>query len=284
MPEGVTAASVASVEQQRAQILAPLAAVLKHATVGRCAVTGKTVEPEDLPAYAAVALAGLGHLPDTVASRYQPRRIESSDARLRRQSAAPTLNGSATAVIETSPGNTQEFIFTDCMLPPDDAHKIGAAIRAATASSSACSDVLLTRSWNRFASVCADVWEPLLLLADTAGGKWPEMARCCAVSFVTSLRGEKGVLGTRLLADVREAFKEGEDSLPTERLLTRLRELPESPWADLRGKPLTDRGLATRLRPYDVRSKVIRVGEKTLRGYSREDFYEAWRRSLSPSL
>ena len=36
---------------------------------GRCAVQGKTVVTEEIPAYAAVALAGLGNLPDTIMSR-----------------------------------------------------------------------------------------------------------------------------------------------------------------------------------------------------------------------
>src|SRR5262245_6022310 len=39
------------------------------AVAGRCVVHGKTVMTEEIPAYAAVALAGLGWLPDTIMSR-----------------------------------------------------------------------------------------------------------------------------------------------------------------------------------------------------------------------
>jgi Protein of unknown function (DUF3631) len=41
----------------------------KGAKAGRCVVRGKEVFTEDLPAYSAVALAGLGNLPDTVMTR-----------------------------------------------------------------------------------------------------------------------------------------------------------------------------------------------------------------------
>ncbi len=41
----------------------------KGATAGRCVVRGVTVETVEFPAYAAVAMAGLGDLPDTILSR-----------------------------------------------------------------------------------------------------------------------------------------------------------------------------------------------------------------------
>ncbi|MGH3574067.1 MAG: DUF3631 domain-containing protein, partial [Pseudonocardiaceae bacterium] len=41
----------------------------RGAVAGRCVVRGKLVETEEIPAYCAVALAGLGDLPDTLLSR-----------------------------------------------------------------------------------------------------------------------------------------------------------------------------------------------------------------------
>jgi hypothetical protein len=41
----------------------------RGAVAGRCVVKGKIVETEEIPAYCAVALAGLGWLPDTILSR-----------------------------------------------------------------------------------------------------------------------------------------------------------------------------------------------------------------------
>jgi hypothetical protein len=41
----------------------------RGAVAGRCVVRGKIIETEEIPSYAAVALAGLGWLPDTILSR-----------------------------------------------------------------------------------------------------------------------------------------------------------------------------------------------------------------------
>ena len=41
----------------------------RGAVAGRCVVKGKIVETEEIPAYCAVAVAGLGGLPDTILSR-----------------------------------------------------------------------------------------------------------------------------------------------------------------------------------------------------------------------
>jgi hypothetical protein len=41
----------------------------RGAVAGRCVVRGKTVDTEEIPAYCAVAMAGLGGLPDTLLSR-----------------------------------------------------------------------------------------------------------------------------------------------------------------------------------------------------------------------
>ena len=54
----------------------------------------------------------------------------------------------------------------------------------------------------------------------------------------------------------------------------------ESPWADMRGKPLTDRGLADRLKPYKIKSTQVRIGELNRQGYMAADFKDAWNRYL----
>lgn len=41
----------------------------RGAIAGRCVMRGKIVETEEIPAFCAVALAGLGGLPDTLLSR-----------------------------------------------------------------------------------------------------------------------------------------------------------------------------------------------------------------------
>jgi hypothetical protein len=80
-------------------------------------------------------------------------------------------------------------------------------------------------------------------------------------------------MGIRLLTDIRTVFG-ARDVMRTKDLLNALIDMEESVWADLRGNPMTDRGLARRLQPYDIVSKTSRDGNWIGRGYAREDFYD----------
>jgi Protein of unknown function (DUF3631) len=71
--------------------------------------------------------------------------------------------------------------------------------------------------------------------------------------------------------------------MSTTDILSELISIKEAPWGDLKGKPLDDRGLAARLRAYEIKSKQIRFGERGLKGYLHADLGEAWRRYLPPS-
>jgi hypothetical protein len=54
----------------------------------------------------------------------------------------------------------------------------------------------------------ADVWEPLIAVADLAGGDWPQLARQAAVHFVQSAKDVEISLGVRLLSDIKSVFDE----------------------------------------------------------------------------
>src|SRR5262249_4900050 len=111
----------------------------------------------------------------------------------------------------------------------------------------------------------ADRWEPLLAIADAAGGDWPKRARDAATELVGAAKEAEPSLGVRLLADLKIVFdKQGEDKLATSVILADLIALPESPWGDLKGKPITDRALATRLRQYGIKSRDVFVAGKGL--------------------
>ena len=120
-----------------------------------------------------------------------------------------------------------------------------------------------------------DVWEPLLAIADAAGGDWPALARVAAVSLVSAARGDRPSLGIRLLSDLRTVFGNAE-AMATATILEALHAMSEAPWSDIRGKPLNDRGLAVRLRQYSVKSKTLRIGSGTSKGYARADLWDAW--------
>ena len=123
----------------------------------------------------------------------------------------------------------------------------------------------------------ADVWEALLAVADAAGGDWPARARAAAQYLVAEAQESTPSLGVRLLADLRMIFGDRR-AMSTEAILAALNGLEESPWPDLRGKPLNARGLANRLRPYGVRSVNVRIEGHVLKGYLREDLHDAWSR------
>jgi hypothetical protein len=222
----------------------------RGAVAGRCVVRGKTVEIEELPAYCALALAGLGWLPDTIMTRSVVIRMRRRHAGEKVEPYRPRINDTQGAAVRilierwvASLPDTLEWP----ELPPE----------------------IQDRD--------ADVWEPLIVIADAVGGSWPERARVSAVSLVSSAREREASLGIKLLMDCRTAFADA-DRLPTKALLQRLISLDESPWGDIRGKPLDERGLAHRLRQYSIESRQIRISDITLKGYRREDFVDPWQR------
>ena len=218
--------------------------------VHRCIIVGKRIDVEALDAFAPVALAGLRDLPDTLASRAiivrMRRRAPDEHVEPWRER---LVRPQAEVIYRRLAGWCEGIDLThvEPEMPP------GVIDRA------------------------AECWEPLFAIADAAGGSWPRRARQAAVGLITGARDDLVSPGVELLAHIQDAFG-AEQALPTEQLLQRLHERPESPWRDIRGKPLDDRGLARRLKPFGIRSKVIRHADRTPRGYQAEQFLEAWRR------
>jgi hypothetical protein len=129
----------------------------------------------------------------------------------------------------------------------------------------------------------ADMWEPLLAVADIAGGSWPGRARAVAVALVAVAREVEPSLNIRLLADVRTVFGD-EEQLPTKKILAELCLIEDAPWNDLKGNPITNNQLARRLRQYGVKPKTLRLADDHFaKGYARADLHDVWRRYLPPS-
>jgi len=111
---------------------------------------------------------------------------------------------------------------------------------------------------------------------------WPHRASRAALALIKEAHDVEPSLGIRLLTDLKTVFG-GKQEMTTAAILGALHILPESPWGDLKGKPLNDRGLAVRLRQYGIKPKVIRVGDATPRGYTAEDLYDPWETYLPRS-
>ena len=231
----------------------------RGAMAGRCVIRGKNVETEELPDYCAVALAGLNDLPDTIMTR-------SIIVRMRRR--APNEIVQPWRMRVNGP----------------QAHKLaeGLALWSTRPFELAWPDMP-----EGVHDRAADVWEALLAVADHAGGHWPRRARVAAVALVADSRGNRRTLGIQLLEDLRRVFGRSE-ALATEVILDALIGQEESPWGDLRGKPIDSRSLAHRLRNYTdpdgqpIQPTTIRLGDRTLRGYRRADLEDAWARYLPP--
>jgi hypothetical protein len=135
-------------------------------------------------------------------------------------------------------------------------------------------DELDDRAW--------DYWEPLLAIADLAGGDWPMRARAAAVELSSGEAREEESLSIRLLSDVRQVFEAtGADGLKTSVLISELAAIEESPWGDWYGKQFTPQALSKLLKPYHIRTLSIWVEGAKARGYKREQFAEVWGRYLS---
>jgi Protein of unknown function (DUF3631) len=231
----------------------------RGAVAYRCVGEGTRQKVEAFPAYAAVALAGLGDLPDTIMSRSIVIRMRRRAPHEHVEPYRERIHGKQGDVLAKQLSKWITSVFRQ-----------------------------LIDAWPTLPEGItdrpADVWEPLLAIADAAGGQWPAHARAACVELVKAVQGtDSGSLGLRLLADLRVVF--GTDAaLSTDTVLQRLQELDESPWANLRGKPLDARGLAGRLKGYQVVSTNVRpLGEKQAKGYQRTALADVWSRYLPPS-
>jgi len=135
-----------------------------------------------------------------------------------------------------------------------------------------------------------DCVEPLVAIADMAGGHWPETVRAAAIAM-SAARVEDPGLNELLLGDIRGVFSDhekaqaGPKNIFTVALLQALNTKEERPWGHISrsGLGLTTQGLAGRLKDFKIIPHSIRAGPETGKGYRREDFADAWARYL-PAL
>ncbi len=199
-------------------------------------------------------MAAIGHLPDTLADRCVVIRMQRETAREEcerlRNLEATTLRRQCARFVKDHRG---EIADTRPQLPSCLNDRAG------------------------------DIWEPLLVLADLAGGEWPEKARQAAVGLTSSAQ-ENSPIST-LLFDIYVSFtKIGTQRIHSRTLVADLNRLTDRPWMELRkGKGLTELWLAQQLRPYGVRPATLRIGETLAKGYVEEDFMEVFRRYIPKS-
>ncbi len=225
----------------------------KGAVAGRCKTIGKTIITEELPAYAAVALAGLDDLPDTIMSRCVVVRMRRRGPTESIEAFRHRLHAAEGNVIRDDLAEWAASL----SVPVWPEMPVGVEDRA------------------------ADVWEALLVVADAAGGDWPQRAREAAVTLVGNARDDSASLGVRLLEDLQTVF-DGRPAMASIDILAALHELEESPWGDLRGKPITAQWLSQHLKRYGVVRGAIRIDGRVVKGYMRAALEDPWSRYLTP--
>ena len=129
-----------------------------------------------------------------------------------------------------------------------------------------------------------DNWEPLLAIADVAGGQWPTVARAAAIKL-SSESDSSLTIGLELLADIREIFElKKVNRINSSELIISLCQDEEKPWATYnRGNPIKPRQISRRLSEYGITSNTIRIGQSTAKGYKLEQFTETFSRYLDDS-
>jgi len=247
-------------DKERAQALIGLlnAGHRKGLTVPLCVGKGEKIETRRFKVFCAKAIAGIGSLPDTVSDRSIPIRLQ-------RKNKDEVVNRLHRRKVEPAAAELRE-----CASKWAAAH-----IQKLEHADPAPLDEISDRAF--------DCWEPLLAIADVIGGEWPKKARKAAVCLHTGATAEDQSIGVRLLADIQRVFDATEgtatDRLPSADLVAGLNGIEESDWAEFsRGKPLTANTLSRLLRCYTVKPHQVRFGDKTLKGYERDQFTDLWAR------
>lgn len=130
-----------------------------------------------------------------------------------------------------------------------------------------------------------DNWEPLLAIAECAGTRWTKYATDAALKLCGNRDCEAVSSANELLSDIRGVF-ENRPEVPLSKitykdLMKALIEDPEKSWDTYnRGKPIKIRQVTKQLASYSIKSKTIRSGYDTDKGFEVEQFADAFARYL----
>ncbi|OFE05488.1 hypothetical protein A5N83_27085 [Rhodococcus sp. 1139] len=231
------------------------------ARVPRCVGQGMDIDVVELDAYAPMALAGLhSNVPEAVRSRSIHFRMKK---RKPSETVSPFYRRDVSEEAQPLRDGLEEWL-----------EPLREQVRAAR-----------PRMPKGVEDRAAEVWEPLLVIADLAGGEWPKRARDACKHFVFAKSGYARPIGIDLLADIKIIFGSNEKMASAD-LVAALVAIPDAPWNDIRGSFLNQAALANFLRPFDVRPKTIRQpGGTTPKGYvvaGEGGLAEAWERNLRP--
>ncbi len=237
----------------------------RGAVVPRCETVGRKIKIQRFPVFCAKAFAGIGVPPDTIADRSIP-------IVLKKRTASETVERFRMRDVEVA-------------LPLRQLHMLGTGWSGEHVEE-------LRAAWPELPEDLSDreqdSVEPLIAIADLAGGDWPQRAREALVRVIQGGRaGTTTTIKARALEDCRRVFRNSDDpeQMTTQGLLAGLRGLEDAPWSEHQhGRPLSAERLAFYLNGYGIAPHVLRFEDgKRKRGYRRSTFEDAWRRYLDPA-
>ncbi len=236
----------------------------RSATVPRC--VGTQHEVKDFSVFCAKVIAGIGKLPDTVADRSVPIVLA---RKARNQLVERFRTRDVTPHAHTIRAELEAW----------------ASIEANIATLRDARPMMPESLGDRQVDIC----EPLIAIADAAGGDWPERARTGLASLFAGSEGQDDSLGVKLLHAIRNAFAEsGTERMSTEQMIDALLASDDAPWVtwwanDARnGNYRTPASqLAKKLKTFGIAPGTVRLPDgKTPKGYKTESFADAWERYL----
>jgi hypothetical protein len=228
--------------------------------VSLCVGKGANIDVKDFDVFCPKAIAGIGRLPDTVADRSIAIRLKRKTRnepveRFRRRDVEPEA----------------EKLFRGI------ANWVTPLIGTLREARPSLPSELTDRQ--------QDGVEPLLAIADAAGGNWPELARRAFVELCSEARDSENSDGEKLLADIHEILeitRKGEDRISSAHLVAELVAISTSNWSEYsKGKPISQAKLARMLHAFGIVPTSIRIGDTTPKGYMRTDFDDSFERYLT---
>jgi Protein of unknown function (DUF3631)/CHC2 zinc finger len=234
----------------------------------RCVGQGADIQVKEFPAFCPKVLAGIDRcLPDTVLDRSVPIELERQS---RNEKAERFRRREAEAVAAPIRAGLEAWVGQPGVME---------ALRNARPT---LPEELSDRA--------QDISEPLIAIADLAGGIWPEKLRNALIKLCGE--EEDTDTGVKLLQAIKRVFDHsGKDKLPTIDILEGLVAIEDdAPWAlwyedDLKHGKLKKAGshLARKLKRYKIKPGKIRFGDDTAQGYYRSQFEKCWERYLPAS-
>jgi len=205
--------------------------------------------PTEFHTFAMAAVAGIGAMPDTITDRginigMRRRARGEKVAQFRSRRDGPILKRARDRLAQWAAAHIDALSTAEPDMPVED--------RA------------------------ADTFEPLIAVADAAGGHWPKTARaaCKALVDAADTADEERSESTKLLMDIKRVFADkGVAFMPSAELVAELRRIEESPWNDFE---LTRSKRSYRLREFRIKTRHNAAA--SARGYRLDDFSDAFAR------